>query len=69
MIHKFEYATQEERTAILSNNPSFYIQEEQNITEGNFLILTDAPTVDVRVQELEEQNAQMLLALVEGGLI
>lgn len=67
------------RDDALTENSSLYLIEEQNITEGNFLIFQDTkpvPTVEQTVGTLEtaadslsEQMAQVLLALVQGGLM
>jgi hypothetical protein len=53
MEHKFEYKDESERKSILEANNSYYLIEEQNITEGNFLIFSDVQPqqVDVKQQE------------------
>lgn len=55
---KVQYKTPEEREQILANNIGLYLIEEQNITEGNFLIFSDKPNepIEVVVATKEEYN-------------
>jgi len=41
MILKVEYKNEKERTTLLSIHSDLILIEEQNITEGNFLIFSD----------------------------
>lgn len=60
---KFEYKTTEERDEILEEQEALghFLLEEQNITEGNFLIFGKEPnpgveqsiTLEERIKELE----------------
>lgn len=43
MLYKFEFENDEERIAIISENTSKILVEEQYIIEGNFLIFSDEP--------------------------
>jgi hypothetical protein len=43
-----QYNTQEERDSLISAHNSLILIEEQNITEGNFLIFSDNPTEDTK---------------------
>jgi len=52
MEYKFEYKNAVERKSILESSSSYYLIEEQNITEGDFLIFSD---VQSQVIDLEAQ--------------
>ena len=41
MITKIQYITATDRANVLTSNSGKFLTEEQNITEGNFLIFTD----------------------------
>lgn len=41
MLYRYQYETPEEREIIIQNNKNLTLFEEQNITEGNFLVFTD----------------------------
>jgi hypothetical protein len=80
MKYKFEYSNNTERENIVNGNSNLYLIEEQNITEGNFLIYSDVPiepeteVIYMNVPQedfdsIKQQNAQMILALVQGGLM
>ena len=69
MILKIQYTDQASRQAVLDANADKFLIEEANITEGNFLTFTDVKPMETQVSELQAQNAQMLLALVTGGLM
>lgn len=46
MIVKKEYHTIEERNSIVNEFSHLFLIEEQNITEGNFLIFSDSPNME-----------------------
>jgi len=48
MKFKNQYDTELEREQLIQSNESFYLIEEQNITEGNFLIFSDNPEEDTK---------------------
>jgi thiamine monophosphate synthase len=66
LLKKVGYTTEAERMEIIQANKSLYLIEEQNITEGNFLIFSDVdettPTkivyVQVREKEINDLKAQ-----------
>lgn len=43
MRYKYEYSHEVDRQDILNNNEHLFLIEEQNITEGNFLVFSDEP--------------------------
>lgn len=43
MDYKFQYDTKAERDNLISQNSTKYLIEEQNISDGNFLIFSDEP--------------------------
>jgi hypothetical protein len=73
MIYKYVYTTQEERQQVLNNNQHLHWLEEQNITEGNFLIFSDAPPVfnepKPTYEELENQLLLMTDNTIGGGIL
>ncbi|MGF6354085.1 hypothetical protein ABIE27_001995 [Paenibacillus sp. 4624] len=55
MIRKFQYVTDEERSQIIEGNSGLLLIEEQNITEGNFLIFgTERPVIKTYITVPEE---------------
>lgn len=71
MFYKFEYTSDEQRTEILNNNKDKYLYEEQNITEGNFLIFSDEPRLEDQIKQLKEDNLilmDVLATMYEGML-
>lgn len=64
MITKIQYTDSTDRQAKLTANADKFLIEEQNITEGNFLIFTDIEPVDSKVTGLQDNfdimYAQML---------
>lgn len=66
MIYKFEYRNDTERQEIIEVHSEKYLIEEQNITEGNFLIFTDEfplPSVEVQIDELKQDTLILMDAL------
>lgn len=41
--HKIQYHNAKDREEIINNNKDKHLVEEQNITEGNFLIFSEEP--------------------------
>ncbi|MDF2841295.1 MAG: hypothetical protein K0Q99_2067 [Clostridia bacterium] len=70
MNKKIQYITQEERLNKISENPGFRILEEQNLLEGNFLILTDEPAPTQEVisiyQDISHEELNNLAVRIEG---
>lgn len=56
MLFKIQYETALERDGIVAQNSDKYLLEEQNITEGNFLIFSDIPTTDTQLMQIKEDN-------------
>jgi len=53
MEYKFKYENKEERDSIIKEHSNLILIEEQNITEGNFLIFTDIqPEQSEEIQDL-----------------
>jgi len=51
MLTKIQYQTQESKHVILNANSNKILIEEQNITEGNFLIFSDVKPLENLVNE------------------
>jgi hypothetical protein len=64
MRKKFEYTTDESRNVIIAENPTLILIEEQNVTEGNFLVFVDSlsdlipePTpIEAQIAGLKDDN-------------
>lgn len=56
MIYKYQYANDAERKALITNNATKRLLEEQNILEGNFLIFTDVPAEQTVLDSLQKEN-------------
>lgn len=61
MISKYQYSNDTERTTILNSHKDKILIEEQNITEGNFLIFSDTKTLENQLQDLNNSVNQVLL--------
>lgn len=69
MNYKHQYTSEVEREELLLGNADKRLIEEQNISDGNFLIFTDepyAPDVNQRVSTLEQDKSILELALAES---
>ncbi len=51
--YKYEYKDNTERESIMSINKALFLIEEQNITEGNFLIFTDVQPEKESEEDIE----------------
>lgn len=65
MIIKVQYQDQTERQTIIDANSDKYLIEEQNITEGNFLIFSDTPRLEDEVQQLKQDNLILMDAIAQ----
>ncbi|WP_128102777.1 hypothetical protein [Paenibacillus sp. DCT19] len=70
MKFTYQYTNEEERSRVLDQNSHLILIEEQNITEGNFLVFSDVPLpepivyVNVPQKEFEslKQDSTLLKA-------
>lgn len=71
MIIKKQYYSDKERDIILIENCRNQLIEEQNISEGNFLIFDDNPKIIVLKSEYENLENQLLLVTESsiGGIL
>jgi len=65
MLYKIQYIDQSDRQTVLDANTDKILIEEQNIAEGNFLIYSDTPSLEVQIAQLKEDN----LIIREDSLI
>lgn len=65
MLTKIQYQDEAERQQIIEANSSLILIEEQNITEGNFLIFSDTPRIEDNIQEIRI-NTDLILLKQEG---
>jgi hypothetical protein len=65
IITKIPYINEADRVRVLNENQDKYLIEEQNITEGNFLIFSDeipiyeAITLNTKIAQLEQLIADL----------
>ncbi|PKM95818.1 MAG: hypothetical protein CVU84_03185 [Firmicutes bacterium HGW-Firmicutes-1] len=67
MNYKIQYNTQEERNVIVNKNLSLFLIEEQNITEGNFLVFSDLKPLELLLNDI--RNNTDLIILKQEGLL
>ena len=74
MRFKYQYITEEERQNLIALYSDMRLVEEQNITEGNFLIFTDEPLSEqVVYTQVPQEEFELLkqavdeLILTNGG--
>lgn len=71
MRYKYEYKTAVERDALIQEHSDLVLVEEQNITEGNFLVFVDAQEelqadpVTTKLAIIEQQNLAIMAALAD----
>ena len=76
MLKKFQYTTDEEKQTVLQENSTLILVEEQNISEGNYLIFAESledirvvPTpIEDRLTNIEDTQDLILLKL-EGVIV
>ena len=63
MLYEIQFTTEKEKEEILNNNKDKYLLEFKYLVNGNFLIFSDVPTIEILQQEqakkisiLEEEN-------------
>ncbi|PKL00077.1 MAG: hypothetical protein CVV56_08155 [Tenericutes bacterium HGW-Tenericutes-1] len=67
MNYKIQYNTQEERNVIVNKNLSLFLIEEQNITEGNFLVFSDLKPLELLLNDIRN-NTDLIIFKQEGLL-
>lgn len=65
--HKFQFTTEGEKQNIINAHPDLILREEQYITEGNFLIFADIPSVENQLQDIK--NSTDMILLKQEGII
>lgn len=67
---KIEYKTKEERENAIEEQQTlgYYLIEEQNITEGNFLIFGEQPNPTVKPEPLKPSEIDLLKAQLMTSL-
>lgn len=72
MEYKYQYKTQEERSALMLEHNNLILVEEQNLIEGNFLMFADTkrptPIVYVSIPEETILNLENRVSATEIGL-
>lgn len=69
MIYKFQYYSDEERLRLLIENENLVLIEEQNISEGNFLVFTDKNSLTTVEEEILFETKYQTMLLEMGGMI
>lgn len=65
MTYKFQYQNDTDRTTILNNNKEKILIEEQNITEGNFLIFSDVKPLENQLKDLQDNQLILMNAIAD----
>jgi hypothetical protein len=68
---KVQYNTDTDRQNVLDANKDKFLIEEQNITEGNFLIFTDEKPITQEITDLKAQlqtSQEAIDFLLMGGM-
>ncbi len=74
MIKKIQYTTSDERQTIIDQNKELFLIEEQNISDGNFLIFDESRPIQYQLRTIEEItmqsaiNTEYVASLIELGL-
>jgi len=64
MRKKVQYIDVADKQRVLLDNKGLILIEEQNITEGNFLIFTDVKPIEHQLQEQAENQLTIMEAIV-----
>jgi hypothetical protein len=67
MLTKIQYSDLVERQLKIDENKDKMLIEEQNITEGNFLIFTDIKPIENQLNDIKN-NTDMIILKQEGLL-
>jgi hypothetical protein len=65
LLTKIQYSDTIDRQAKIDTNKGKFLIEEQNITEGNFLIFSDTPRVEEQVAQLKQDNLTLMDAIAQ----
>lgn len=65
MIYKYQFQNETEKQNIIKTNKNKILIEEDNITEGNFLIFSDTKPIEMQLKELKE-TVDILTLKTEG---
>lgn len=61
MKYRFQYIDQEERQGLINSNSNLFLIEEQNITEGKFLVFSDEiPSAKVIYAEVPKEDFESI---------
>lgn len=75
MKYKYQYATEEEKQTLITNNADKKIEEIANIAEGNFITFADAiPETPIQPIEIADkiidiENTLDILLLKQEGIL
>lgn len=71
MLLTVEFNTEQEKEEIINQNLDKYLIEEKYLLSGNFLIFTNAPTLENKISILEAENESLkegLRAVLRGDM-
>ncbi|MEK6452625.1 hypothetical protein [Caldifermentibacillus hisashii] len=60
---RIQYTDETEKQNIINANSDKILIEEQNITEGNFLIFSDVKPIEEQVKQLQQDNLILMDAV------
>ena len=67
MTRRVQFDSEEEKANIIEQYKDLVLVEEQYLTEGNFLIFTDIPSVENQLQDIK--NSTDMILLKQEGII
>lgn len=65
MIKKIQYTDVADRQTKIDENIDKTIIEEQNITEGNFLLFSDVKPIENQLQEQQDNQLTIMIAIAD----
>ncbi len=65
MTYKYQYTTEEDKLKILNSNKDKILIEDQNITEGKFLIFSDVKPLENQVKDLQDNQLTIMNAIAD----
>lgn len=65
MKYKYQYKDNTERQSVLDSHKGKYLVEEQNITDGNFLIFSDIKPTEDKFKDLQDNQLIVMNAIAD----
>lgn len=65
MVYKIQYTDSINRQAVIDAHKDLILTEEQNITEGNYLIFSDTKPLENQVADLQDNQLTIMGAIAD----